>query len=152
MKGMIDMLNTQTVANTILMLSFEENIKITPMKLQKLLYFLYKGYLKETGFSLFTEKFEKWQYGPVLPSIYYEFNSFGASFITKFARDAKGNVEVIDMSRNSPLTLIVRKTWDFYKTYSAVSLSRLTHQEDTAWSKARYQLEDEDIKNERELR
>ena len=29
MKGMIDMLNTQTVANTILMLSFEENIKIT---------------------------------------------------------------------------------------------------------------------------
>lgn len=147
------MLNTQTVANTFILLGFDEHIDISPMKLQKLTYFLYKEYLQSTGVSLFSEPFEKWKYGPVLPSLYYTFSSFGAAPITRFARNAKGQAEIIDLDFTSTLSRAVKKVWNIYKNYSATELSSLTHEENTAWSKAEnYILSDEDIKNERELR
>ena len=46
------MLSTQIIANTILMLAFEEKISVTPMKLQRLIYFIYKDFLK-TRYALF---------------------------------------------------------------------------------------------------
>lgn len=70
------MLSTQIIANTILMLAFEEKISVTPMKLHRLIYFIYKDFLKTTETKLFNEKFETWKYGPVLLSIYYEFGGF----------------------------------------------------------------------------
>lgn len=147
------MLYTQTVANTFLLLGFKEHIGISPMKLQKLTYFLYKEYLQSTDLPLFSEPFEKWRYGPVLPSLYYEFSSFGAAPITRFARNAKGQAEIIDLNRTTALTDAVFKVWRIYKNYSAIELSTLTHREDTAWAKAvHYKLLDKDIKNERELR
>lgn len=147
------MLNTQTVANTFILLGFSERINISPMKLQKLTYFLYKIYLKSTGYPLFSEPFEKWKYGPVLPSLYYEFSSFGAAPITRFARNAKGQAEIIDLDCINILSKTVKEVWGIYKNYSAIELSSLTHQKDTAWDKAKnFKLSDEDIKNERELR
>ena len=147
------MINTQTVANTFLLLGFREHIGISPMKLQKMTYFLYKEYLKNTDIPLFSEPFEKWKYGPVLPSLYYEFSSFGASPITRLARNARGQAEIIDLTRKTALTDAVRKVWRIYKNYSAVELSTLTHRAGTAWDKAEhYKLSDKDIKDERELR
>lgn len=147
------MLNTQTVANTFLLLGFGENINITPMKLQKLTYFLYKEYIQKTGMPLFSEPFEKWKYGPVLPSLYYEFNSFQSSPITRFAKDAKGQAEIINMQVDNDISDAVKKVWQTYKNYSAIELSQLTHRPDTAWDKAtNYKLSDEDIKSEPFLR
>lgn len=146
------MLNTQAIANTFILLGAEENIQITPMKLQKLVYFLYKEYIQKTNCSLFSEPFEKWKYGPVLPSLYYEFSSFGASPITRFAKDAKGVVEIINMKINNSISEAVMTIWEKYKNYSAIELSELTHLPDTAWEKAiDFKLSDEDIRNERDL-
>ncbi|MDE6673086.1 MAG: DUF4065 domain-containing protein [Ruminococcus sp.] len=146
------MLNTHTIANTFILLGIKEHIGISPMKLQKLTYFLYKEYLQRTNEKLFNEPFEKWKYGPVLPSLYYEFSSFGANPINRFFRNAKGQAEIIDLDFTSALSKAVKKVWNIYKSYSAVELSSLTHEENTAWSKAvNYILSDEDIKNEREL-
>ena len=145
-------MNTMTIANTFILLGFDEHIDISPMKLQKLTYFLYKEYLQKTDEKLFNEPFEKWKYGPVLPSLYYEFSKFGANPITKFYRNPKRQVEIIDLDFTSPLSKAVKKVWRIYKHYSATELSALTHEENTAWSKAvNYILSDEDIKNEREL-
>ena len=134
------------------MLGFGEYIGISPMKLQKMTYFLYKEYLQSTNIPLFREPFEKWKYGPVLPSLYYKFSPFGTSPITRFARNAKGQVEIIDLSHKTPLTDAVRKVWKIYKNYSAAELSTLTHTAGAAWDKAEnYKLSDKDIKNERQL-
>lgn len=149
------MLRTQTIANTILMLSFEEGIPVTPMKLQKLVYCVYKRALQETDEKLFSEPFEAWKYGPVLPSIYYEFSSFQSSAINKFARSANGEVEIVDLSFSSPAANAINYIWDKYKNFSGVELSRFTHMSDTAWTKAvknsSHILEDSDIKNEQEF-
>ena len=149
------MLRTQQVANTILMLAFDEHISVTPMKLQKLMYFVYKKYLQDTGEKLFSEPFEAWKYGPVLPSVYYEFSSYQASSIRKFARTANGDVEVIDLEYDSPVTDAIIQTWAKFKNYTGIELSKLTHKENTAWREAIdsecQTLEDEDIKNEQEF-
>lgn len=141
----------QVIANTIIELSLHDEIKLTPMKLQKIMYFTYKHYLQTTGESLFSERFEKWKYGPVLPSIFYEFNDFKKESITRFARDARGKVTTLNMERIESLAVqTVDYIWHKYRRYSAVLLSQLTHLPGSAWDKANTFLEDKDIFNEPE--
>lgn len=147
------MTNTQVVANTFLYHAFQENISVTPMKLQKLIYFFFREYAKSTDEKLFSEQFETWQYGPVLPSIYYEFQSFGAKKIDKFARDAMGNVKILSLN-NIDLKQSFDKIWRKYKYFPGTELSNITHREGTAWYKAHQKgsitLDYEDIKNDNE--
>lgn len=57
------------------------NYQITNLKLQKTLYYLQGYYSKKIGSPLFTDDFEHWPYGPVIPSVYFAFCSFGADAI-----------------------------------------------------------------------
>ncbi|PJC38576.1 hypothetical protein CO044_04190 [Candidatus Peregrinibacteria bacterium CG_4_9_14_0_2_um_filter_38_9] len=43
---------------------------ITPLKMQKLLYYVYVWVLIKKGNCMFDEKFQAWPRGPVLPSLY----------------------------------------------------------------------------------
>lgn len=47
---------------------------ITHLKLQKLIYFAQAYYLANLGEELFSEDFEAWAHGPVLPSIYASYS------------------------------------------------------------------------------
>ena len=57
------MVSALNVGNNILKRGFSENIDITPMKLQKLIYLVYKKYYQDTKKVLFSEPFEVWKYG-----------------------------------------------------------------------------------------
>lgn len=48
------------IANSFLQKSFEENVPLTVLKLNKLIYLFFRNYLKETGNILFSEPFEAW--------------------------------------------------------------------------------------------
>ena len=151
-KKVFYMVSSQVVANTFLYYGFQEKIEITPMKLQKLIYFLYKSYAKKTNYPLFSEQFEAWKYGPVLPSIYYEFNSFKDKPINRFARNAQMGVSILNLKTNSILFDSWNEIWGQLKFFSGPQLSTMTHQPETAWSKAfnnkQHCLSFEDIKNE----
>lgn len=56
-------------------------LDITPMKLQKLLYFAQGLELARANSPLFDEDFQAWRYGPVIPSIYRRFKAFGADVV-----------------------------------------------------------------------
>ena len=75
------MVNALNVANNILNKGFSENIDITPMKLQKLTYLVYKKYYQDTKKPLFSEPFEVWKYGPVVRSLYDEFKKYKGNAI-----------------------------------------------------------------------
>lgn len=47
------------------------NIDVNNIKFQKILYFLYGIYWKETKKELFEPKFKAWKFGPVIEDIYY---------------------------------------------------------------------------------
>lgn len=57
-------LTPTTVANSILRRAFGTDEHVTPMKLQKLLFFVTCLYQRYTGRRLLTESFQPWQYGP----------------------------------------------------------------------------------------
>lgn len=148
----IHMASVKAVCNTFLYKSFTEpsRMTITPLKLQKLIYFAYKDYLQKTGSKAFNDTIQTWKYGPVVQSVYDEFKSFGKKPITKFARDAQDKVYVVN---NKALNDSIDCVWGKYKTWTGVELSKLTHEDGTAWSKAFENhdpyLKDDDIKNER---
>ena len=51
------------IANSFLQKSFEEDIPLTVLKLNKLIYLFFRNYLKETENILFSEPFEAWNTG-----------------------------------------------------------------------------------------
>ena len=96
---------------------------ITNLKLQKLLYYFQGYYLAVFDKPLFDEEIEAWQYGPVVPQVYYTFNSFG-----------KGNLEVTPEGV-APFTdeekELLNEVFDVYNDFSAVGLMHRTHNEPT---------------------
>ncbi|WP_172618665.1 Panacea domain-containing protein [Candidatus Methanomassiliicoccus intestinalis] len=46
---------------------------VTNLKLQKMLYFAWIRYYKETKEYLFNDKIEAWMLGPVVPNVYYQY-------------------------------------------------------------------------------
>lgn len=147
------MISLQALSNTILEKSFTEKVPVSPMKLQKLLYFIYKEYAQKTGEPLFSENFQAWDYGPVVQSIYDEFKSFKGNSITRFSKDASDKVYVLSPNKSSVVFDAINSVWDKYKDCSGIELSQITHRCESAWYKAytseKAWLEFEDIINDK---
>src|SRR5258708_4237314 len=73
---------TLAAANFFLAKGLEDGVSIDPLKLQKLVYFAHGWHLAVTGKPLIDEYVEAWPYGPVIPSLYHRFKSYGADPIT----------------------------------------------------------------------
>lgn len=113
---------------------------LTPMKLQKLLYFAQAWHLKGTqGAPLLDDNFARWQHGPVIPSVYHEFKAYGyrpiSSKATTLAFNANGyavNIPTIpyeDQNTWGLIDAIINR----YGMIDAQVLSTMTHLKDSAW-------------------
>ena len=140
------------LCNNILERGEKEKIGISPMKLQKLLYFVCRDYVRQTGQMPISEDFEVWQYGPVISSVYGEFRSFGASPIRGYAQDACGNSYKVSERDNPILANALNNVWAKYKRLSGIELSQKTHQKGSGWYRAymdgREKISLEDIQND----
>jgi uncharacterized phage-associated protein len=117
------------------MRSFNQGFEITPMKLQKMLYFLYRDYLQRTKEPLFTERFMAWKYGPVLDSVYQIFKQYRSNTIKQYG-GYSGQICIIKEESNKIFKNILSDIWDKCKNFDGIHLSTLTHSEDGAWIKA----------------
>ena len=149
--GVISMRASPTVlCNNILLRGVNDRVKITPMKLQKLMYFVCRDYTKRFQISPISEQFEVWQYGPVLPSVYSEFKAFGANPITEFARDALGSAFMVSEKDNPELADVIDAVWEKYRSKTGIELSKVTHQPQSGWYRAysqhRQYITEEDMK------
>ena len=146
------MVSALNVSNNILERGFSEDIDITPMKLQKLTYLVYKKYYQDTNRILFQDRFEVWKYGPVVRSIYDEFKEYKGHAIKRYCREPDGSVFVVDEEASSAFKNAVNAIWEKYKLYDGIPLSAMTHREGTAWYKAAKRhdayLSDADIREE----
>lgn len=128
--------NVTHVANSILRRAFRDGVPVTPMKLQKLLFFVACLYQRNTGMILFTEPFQPWKYGPVCVAVHDEFRAFNGRPITRYAQDAAGVSYCIDEDSSPSLRKALNLVWENMKTISAVDLSRVAIRPGSAWSKA----------------
>jgi uncharacterized phage-associated protein len=114
---------------------------ITQMKLHKLLYFAQGWNLAILDVELFKDEIQAWQYGPVVPSIWYEFQDFGARPITRKAkryyveRGVQFTPKVGDLDGDT--RQILDRVWGEYGALTAGQLSRMTHESGTPWAKTR---------------
>ena len=143
------------VANYFLDLVKKDGVKITPLKIQKLVYIAHGYHLAFTardnppnGSPLVNDEFaEAWRYGPVFPSLYHHFKRFGGDPITEFAEDiefsydddtgkldTKSITPKIDPNDEFPCALL-NKIWEVYGEYTGLQLSDITHREGTPWEK-----------------
>jgi len=147
-----DMSKPIYLANNFIQKALQEDISLSPMKLQKLIYFVYRDYLQKTEKPLFAERIGTWEHGPVVGSVYQEFKGYGRKSIKKFARNGSGDVRVLN-EKDKQFGEVLNNVWNKYKHYSGSELSRITHQEGSAWSQARKEdvgyLRDEDILDDR---
>lgn len=147
------MVSALIVGNNFLQRGFKEDIDITPMKLQKLVYFTYRDYLKSAGTPLFSERFEAWRYGPVVSSIYDRYKNYGSNAIRQYATENDGQTILTVNEATSPVFYgVIENVWNHCKSFDGIYLSSLTHQSGTAWSKAIDNglpyLSDDDIRDE----
>ncbi len=146
------MVSALNIANNILQRGFTEDIDITPMKLQKLTYLVYKKFYQDTGKILFQDRFEVWKYGPVVKSIHDEFKSFKGNAIQRFCEENDGSIYVVNEETSKSFKKAIDTIWEKYKYYDGIPLSEMTHRKGTAWYKAAKRgdnyLSDADIRNE----
>lgn len=55
-----------------------EHDAVSNLQLQKILYYIQKRFL-QNGLMAFDDDFEAWQFGPVVPSVYNRYSSFGGT-------------------------------------------------------------------------
>ena len=135
----------QAVANYFLELARREGRTITPMKLQKLVYFAHGWHLGLFDEPLVDEEAEAWDYGPVFPSLYRDLRKHGSGAIREPIK--KRNLSTfLDVVPTIPeddkaACALAERVWDTYKHLTAAQLSDITHQRGTPWYN-RYVLEE----------
>lgn len=125
------------VANYFLQKAQKLGQKITHLKLQKLVYFAFGYYLASTNRKLFNEPILAWQFGPVVRSLYKEFQHFGDAEITSLATefDTENFVfyEALIPPTDTNTLRVLDTVWEKYSSYSAARLVDLTHTKDSPW-------------------
>ena len=101
--------------------------EITNLRLQKLLYFVQAKVLVETGNPCFDDEIEAWDFGPVVPAVYYTYKIFGS----------------LDIINNEPSPIIdktiamyVENVLDYSENFPTFQLVDITHQQ-APWLNAR---------------
>ena len=112
------------IANYIIRKCSEDGCPITNLQLQKIMYFLQREYLQSKNVPLFDDEIQAWQFGPVVPEVYYRYCVFGAMPITII--DKMADLNKCDADIINPIIEEKRKLypWDLVEE---------THQEGGAW-------------------
>lgn len=107
----------------------ESGSSITPLKLQKILYYAQGYYLAKENRPLFKEDFEAWAHGPANPGIYDKYKDYVSGAI-----DAPEDKDIPVLE--DKLVDFLYSIWNTFGIYDGKYLESLTHQE-TPWIEAR---------------
>lgn len=99
------------LANSIIKFANGKNIKINSIKLNNLIYLIYTDYFYHTQHKLFNEQFSLSHKGPIIPSIYFKFNSYGEDEIKTYASDSKRKIYTV---HNESLDSIINYNLDLH--------------------------------------
>jgi uncharacterized phage-associated protein len=132
--------DARAVSNFILDVAGERGYEITPLKLQKILYFSHGFFWACFGAKLVFNEFEAWDRGPVVRVVYEQFAHFGRMQITDRARwnnFAKSGVEVAKAEISEDVNSFVVRMVEIYGRVDAHRLSELSHVVGGPWDLAR---------------
>lgn len=118
------MADVRAVAKHFLSLSEEGTpLAITPLKLQKLVYYAQGFYLSEHKGPLFNDQILAWDHGPVVRKLWEDYNKYKYFTIPKSESD--NNIQLLPEEIAS-----IKRVWEKYGSYDGKTLEEMTHQED----------------------
>jgi len=115
--------------NALLECCADNNILVTPLKLQKMAYLHYAVHLIHGGAELDYFQFEAWKLGPVLRSVYDYYKTYGK-------RGIRTKIAVGDKYYSLQHTPSINETVAKYGSRTASQLVAITHIEGGAWDQA----------------
>ena len=133
-------LQTESKIDSVVKYILNNSADITPLALQKLLYYAQSFYKVFNGEFLFDKECEAWEHGPVYRDIYDKYKGYGYNPIDE------ENIKYIDIqltqSEKDLLDSIIR----YFGCYSGKVLEKMTHEE-KPWRLTRKGLEDNKSSN-----
>ena len=123
------MYDARCIANEFIRRANDQDLPLTHMQIQKLVYFAHARLLVLHGQPLIDQAFEAWEYGPVVPVLYHALKHNGSGVVG----------EAILMGEPPAYSSRVRDIFDWcFKQYGqlgALRLSKLTHAPDAPWAR-----------------
>jgi len=123
---------SQNIADYFIALSNEVQDLTTNLKLQKLVYYTQAWHLAAFDEPIFSDEFQAWVHGPVIPSLYHKYKDFGYKPII----EDKPPVNEVRQTLPENVQEILDDVVEEYFGRTAYELEKLTHSEDP-WITAR---------------
>lgn len=132
------------VAQAFLDLAAHEGRVLTNMKLQKLVFFAHGVHLAAyEGQALIEEPIRAWDFGPVIPPLYEKLRKFGKGPVSPVIAPEERKLDPDGTEFQA-----IRSVWEAYKAYDAWTLSNITHQAGSPWSRIWEKCKYDDIPND----
>lgn len=128
--------DARMVCNLLLEEAAADQMPVTNLALQKLLYFAHGLHLIETGEPLVSGYFEAWQYGPVHPAAYQAFKAAGSrpiDFLATRRDPLTGATSPLPRLNDRTTLLRVRQVLMTYQRVTPGRLVEISHAEGAPW-------------------
>lgn len=120
------MLSCFNVADYFIQLANETGSFVSNLKLQKLVYYAQAWHLAINDVPLFEEDFQAWIHGPVIPTLYQKYKTFGWRPI----------IEDVNPILSEAIQDFLNEVAEEYFACDAYELEQMTHAE-VPWNRAR---------------
>lgn len=134
-----------SIANEFIDIAQQEGVSLTPLGLMKRCYIAHGfmlAILNQNTEGTKLDRVQAWKYGPVFPSIYYQFNKYGNKPITEkcsvneLSEDQNGECTFLKITptlQNEEKQLVCKAVWDRYKDATPSELVHILHAPGTPW-------------------
>ncbi len=140
----------RALANTLLRMGEAQGVTdMSPMKLQKLVYYAHAWHLAFHGKPLIREEIQAWKYGPVIQELYHEFKEFGNDPIERPAHELDYASETLtlispEIPADDTLTHeLLKEVFRIYGHLTPIQLSNQSHSTQEPWSVVAEKFKDE---------
>lgn len=115
-------MNAIYLSKYVISLFEDRDAPITNLKLQKVLYYIQGYFYRHFGKAAFSDEIYNWQYGPVVPVVYYEYNDNGSAPLK--SREFLGDCTIADCEKK-----LIESIVDRCSSISTSRLVSMTHSE-----------------------
>jgi len=136
MKKGNDAYDARAAANFIVEMAARERLALTPMAIQKILYYAHGWHLAQTGAPLIKQEFEAWEFGPVIGCLYSAFKKFGGEKVLEPATwfdPLSETVHPWTAEFDEDVANLLRSIVMAYGHIDAYELSQMTHRSGGPW-------------------
>lgn len=130
--------SSSAIANACRAVASEAGELLTPMKVQKLVYFAHGFHLGHGHGPMSSEQVQAWRWGPVFPSLYHAVKHWGMEPIGSTIMEFYQGDWCVPLlpEQGSYAERLIRSVWKSYGHLNGPELSTLTHQKNGPWYKA----------------